>query len=393
MNLSRLDIAEVAGTIAGAANARHNWRERRFLDLRLRDDRARDGRGEASPLPGFSPESLEQCRQQLHALSRAIAQEDLAARIVTAPHFAITVHRAGADDDDPPPLAWQQLSAPAARFAAETAILDLASQDAEVPLWSYLRQSIALPDISPDTVVPLNALISETDPARARDQMTRGYERGIRCFKFKIGRDLARERAMMATARADYGDRIRLRADANQSLSPTQARTQLQPFAELALDYVEEPVADPGRHLQPQAPWPLPVALDESIAPAPACAPNSTQLLDLGTIESMLKTGMVRALIIKPMRLGTWAYAMALSALCRRYGADAVITHLFDGPIALAAYAHLALALAPSPPCGLDRHGGLQAWRRDGATEEHALSYIGACAIAPPQTPGLVPHN
>jgi len=39
-----------------------------------------------------------------------------------------------------------------------------------------------------------------------------------------------------------------------------------------------------------------------------------------------------------------------------------VVTHLLDGPVALAAACELARSLPGAWACGLDRHAGLDAW-------------------------------
>jgi L-alanine-DL-glutamate epimerase-like enolase superfamily enzyme len=78
--------------------------------------------------------------------------------------------------------------------------------------------------------------------------------------------------------------------------------------------------------------------------------------------------------VLKPAALGLLrAHEIGVRAQAR--GLDVVVTHLFDGPIGLAAACELALSL-PRPPlaCGLDAHAGLAAWpevpvpqrRRDG---------------------------
>jgi L-alanine-DL-glutamate epimerase-like enolase superfamily enzyme len=69
------------------------------------------------------------------------------------------------------------------------------------------------------------------------------YERGVRVFKVKVGRnfedDLARIRELQAEFR---GSELSLYADANECLSPDQAQMQLRQLAELGLRYVEEPL-------------------------------------------------------------------------------------------------------------------------------------------------------
>ena len=62
------------------------------------------------------------------------------------------------------------------------------------------------------------------------------------------------------------------------------------------------------------------------------------------------------------------------------------MTHLFDGPVALAAACELALALPPDGllPCGLDPHDGLVAFP---AVDVPRLRHAGL--VSPTSRPGL----
>src|SRR5690606_7471447 len=51
--------------------ARHTWRERRVLRLTLSDGAGHVGVGDAAPLPGFSPETLDAVRSDLETLPRS----------------------------------------------------------------------------------------------------------------------------------------------------------------------------------------------------------------------------------------------------------------------------------------------------------------------------------
>jgi L-alanine-DL-glutamate epimerase-like enolase superfamily enzyme len=68
-------------------------------------------------------------------------------------------------------------------------------------------------------------------------------------------------------------------------------------------------------------------------------------------------------LVLKPTVLGGLVACLALAREAAARGLAATVTHTFDGPVALAAAAELAAALpGGGPACGLDRHGGLDAW-------------------------------
>jgi L-alanine-DL-glutamate epimerase-like enolase superfamily enzyme len=165
--------------------------------------------------------------------------------------------------------------------------------------------------------------------------------------KLKIGRDLARELDVISALRATFGDRIALRLDANQSFSSEDANRAMRALEPFAPELLEEPSAEWDR-LQPR----IPLALDESLI---AMQPER--------VRGLAARGIVSALILKPMALGGFSRCLALARLAEELGLAISVTHLFDGPIALAAAAELALALPGRLlPCGLDRHAGLGAW-------------------------------
>src|SRR5690606_33379374 len=101
-----------------------------------------------------------------------------------------------------------------------------------------------------------------------------------------------------------------------------------------------------------------------------------------GALDALLAAGLANVLVLKPMLLGGFLPALALAARARACGAGVVISHLFDGPVALAASAHLAVALGTTRACGLDRHSGLQAW------PEIDIPFLGQAHVSAPRLPG-----
>ena len=98
---------------------------------------------------------------------------------------------------------------------------------------------------------------------------------------------------------------------------------------------------------------PVPIALDESLAPAGAWE----------RIEPALRTSNAVAVVLKPMLLGGIARTLDLAARARVAGLDVTVSHLFDGPVALAAASHLAIAVGSrARASGLAPHGGLAVW-------------------------------
>ncbi len=67
------------------------------------------------------------------------------------------------------------------------------------------------------------------------------YDRGVRVFKVKVGRDLAADTRRLEALRLRFPD-ADLYADANETLGPEEAPRYLAAWRELGLRYVEEPL-------------------------------------------------------------------------------------------------------------------------------------------------------
>lgn len=297
---------EVDGTVG---NAHRTWRRRRGVTLTL-SWRGHRGVGEASPLPDYSPDDADDCADALAAL-----RPD-----------GLELEQADAID----------AALPAARFAFETALLDLAGHIRGLPVHAVLGGAGA--------PVAMQSLIDSEEEAAA------AVARGVRTLKVKVGRNPARERALLATLAARYPD-VHLRADANGVAID---------LAGSALEWCEE-ASSSG----------VPRALDESLA-----------TMSLDAASAACAAGDIAALVLKPALLGGFRRCMALAAIARRHHVRVAVSHLFDGPIALAAACELALVVADTAS-GLDRHRGLGAWPTTDVPQ------LGASDLRPCARPGL----
>lgn len=348
-------VFEVRGTFdRPVANARAAWPGRRSLLLELTDGDGRTGQGEAAPLPGFSREPFERAREQLAAVDWASLPELDPAGSVSA--------------QIEEQLNWSPLEAPAARFAAETALLDLAGQRLGTPVSELLRptdparhlETAARPRVA------LAALLTGDLPAAASEAIDRGYLH----LKLKVGRSPAEDLALLAFLRSALGPDIGLRADANGRLAPDALPAWLRSAAELDLEFLEEPV--PLDELKESGSSAVPLAIDESLPPGD----------EAGLLEA-LEAGGYRFAVLKPSYHGGLIRCRRLAELARKRGVEPVVSHLFEGPVALAAAAELALALAPCPAAGLAPHAGLEPW------PSVELPAFGRAEIVPHDTPGL----
>lgn len=315
-----LQLFRYGGAVAGLAGAAAGQIRREGLLLRIADADGGLGQGEASPLPGYSPDTIEQCAQQLAAV-------DLAA--LPPPGNLPALTWAGRALD------CVELSAPAARFALETALLDWLGRRRGASLASLLGAA------APDRRLPLSALVADVATARA------AYARGLRTFKLKTSqRSLGDDLRLAQALRAEFGPAITLRFDANGGFDPAGAAAELRALAGCAPEFVEEPVALPEfLRINPTL---VPLAADESLARAgawPALA------------------AVCRVLVLKPTLLGGLGACLRLAGDAAGRGLAVTVSHSFDGPVALAAAAELAVTLPGKVlACGLVPHAALAAW-------------------------------
>jgi o-succinylbenzoate synthase len=330
----KLALRRVGGPTAGAGNAHRIWPERCGILLELRLGSAR-GLGEASPLPGYSHDSLPDveaalARLDLAALDRAVHRPELRAALAAS---AALLPRA----------------LPAARMALETAVLDLRGQQQQ--------RSAPLLLGAVDGAERALACLVGVHGSRALNAAHRGVQAGYRCFKVKLGGSaaLSADIAGLAALRRALGSAVRLRLDANRGWSDAEAKTACRELEPLEVEFLEEPSSswtspragrDPGGFSTR-----IPFALDESLRGVAA-----------DDLEPLVRRARARVLILKPMLLGGLTHCLELGRRAAALEIDVVVSHCFDGPVALAAAGALALALPTRLAQGLAPHAGLEAW-------------------------------
>ena len=328
-----------------AQNARAQWSDREGCVITLERSDGVRGQGEAAPLPGFSPDSLQACRQALAALDPSAIAERL------EPEQDLIGQLARESVRIPPQL-------PAARAALEGALLDLWARAASVPAWALLHPG------NPRPTSRAVAALLLGEPEQALAQALAARARGIMTFKFKIGRPgaLTRELAAVQELRAQLGPSARLRLDANQALSLAEAKQSLPRFAACGLEFIEEPCAP--HELDELRELCLPCALDESLSTGARPEPGDP------------------AVILKPTLLGGVSACFAWAQAAQAVGAQVVISHAFEGPLGLGLSAALALSLGSETIAhGLDLEGARLA--------QLSLPGFSAAKIAPWSEPGF----
>jgi muconate cycloisomerase len=284
--------------------ARGRLDRREMVLVRLRSDTGAEGLGEAVPLSlrGGTPLRTVEAEVRERAAGAIVGREiedlPLAGGVVT------------------------ELSAPASA-AIETAILDLRAKSAEVPVWRLLGARSA-------EAVPCNATLVAGPPAAVAADAQRWAEWGFETFKLKVG--VPGDVGQVEAVRTAVGDRARLRVDANGVWTPQEAVLRLTAMERHGIELAEQPAADLEDLAAVRNQTAIPIAADESVADAD----DARRATELGACQ--LAT-------VKLAKVGGIGPARAIAAQLPVYLSSAL-----DGPVGIAAAAHLAQALRAAGP-------------------------------------------
>jgi 2-succinyl-6-hydroxy-2,4-cyclohexadiene-1-carboxylate synthase/o-succinylbenzoate synthase len=270
------------------------------------------GWGEASPLPGWSRESIEEC-------------------------LAVLPDRAPVDV-----AAFDDV--PAARAAVVGAMLDLDARRGGRLLRDHLAELHGTVSAVADTI-EVNGVVSATSPETVAAEVAALVARGLDTIKLKvavgsIGDDVAR----VAAARA-AGSGIVLRLDANGGWDHDSAIDALALLADFEIALCEEPVPGLDAIAAVGAASPVAVAVDESVR----------TVVDLQRLWTMTKESKsIAAVVIKPQAIGGPDVAMQAIAEARRHGLDVIVTTMIDSAVGVAHAVHVAAAAGLPGAHGLD---------------------------------------
>jgi O-succinylbenzoate synthase len=271
--------------------------------------------GEIAPLPGLHKEVLQSAEAQL-------------VELLAKHHFAAL------------PMLQEQLY-PSVRAGLEMALINLETID-------QAGQDSFFTDGNSAKNVPINALLfgdSTKIIAQAEDLFRVGY----RTFKLKItaGKTDDAIRSIEAL-HSTFGEQIDLRLDANQSLSMDEALCFSKSIPKESIAYIEEPLQEAELIGEFYAKTRLPSALDETLWQKPA-------------LLQQIPAPALKALILKPNRLGGISEALQFARYALKNNLQAVFSSAFESGISLSFYTMLAASLSPEPAaCGLDTYRYLQ---------------------------------
>jgi L-Ala-D/L-Glu epimerase len=284
-------------------------RERELLVLALEDSEGHVGYGEAAPLPGYDPVSLDDVEAALRDCYGAMTRggwRDRAEVLADCGRLA---------------------AIPQALAALDLALWDLEGKRAGEPVWRLLGAEGPGP-------VPVNHTISAADRAGAAREASRARAAGFPCVKVKVG--IGDDAGRLAAVRAAAGPEMAIRLDANGAWSVEEAQAALRVLAPAGLELCEEPVRGVAAIAELASLTDVRLAIDES-----------------GSEPGALGRRCCQAVCLKLGRCGGLSGLLEATARARRAGYEVYLASALEGPIGIAGALHAATAIGVDRPCGL----------------------------------------
>lgn len=241
--------------------------------VRVVSDDDIEGWGNVDPTPGYTLESVDDIHAAVTRLAPVLAGSD-----------PFNLQRALVRMDETVAAQFE------AKAAIEMALWDLKGRALGVPVHSLLGGRIV------DEIL-LNAWIGAVAPAQAAREATEWLARGFTTAKIKVSGASAEGLERVAAVRAAVGDRMALRVDFNESLTPDESVPFIRSLEPYGLTLVEQPVprdridvlADIRRKIT------IPLMADESVtSPASLIEIIKRAAADIVKVKVMKQGGLLR---------------------------------------------------------------------------------------------------
>lgn len=253
--------------------------------------------GEASPLPGFSNENLEQVEsvliQNKKFLTQAFIENDESQLIKVLDQ----IH-----------------NFPSLSFGLDSLSLDLQAKRDKKSLSSFLFNKEA-------KAIDCNTTIGIQSKEKAIENIQTKILEGFETIKIKVGRDFKTEREILRVIRNEFPE-IKIRIDANQAWDVNDAIQNLNSISNLDIEYCEQPVLAKDiiglkkvtKHTD------IKIAADESLG-------NKIRA------KQVIEQNCCDLVIIKPALIGLFDSINVTKELAETHDMEVVFTTLLDGVI------------------------------------------------------------
>lgn len=282
----------------------------------VRTDDGREGHGMASPAEEVTGETRDEALRELEAASWLLGRE------VEDPALLGELER--------------RVRGPAARSALDSALCDLDAKAHGVPLverFGRVHSSFA-------TSVTIGCKPVAETLAEADEYANRGFS----VIKVKIGEAIELDLERLRRLRERFGDRLSLRADANQGYDERATRRLCEAAPSLRLEMIEQPMP-PG-----QEPFlrTLPAAAQRLL-----CADESVH--DEHALDALATAGCPFGIVnVKLQKCGGPRAARRIAQAAERHGLDVMWGCNDESALGISAALHAALSCAATRFLDLD---------------------------------------
>ena len=214
-----------------------------------------------------------------------------------------------------------------ARCAVEMALFDALGRARGLPIVAMLGGPVR-------TRLELSGSIGIDEPEVMAQKAATMVAAGYRTIKVKVGMpDIAADLDRVRAVRKAVGEAVAIRLDANSGYSPADALTFIRGLADLAIEYLEQPVA--AEHIDAMAKLTrlgiVPILADESVH-----TPEDAY--------RFISAGATDAIKIKISKVGGYINARKIIDIAESAGIKLVIGQGICSSLEAAAEAHLACA-------------------------------------------------
>lgn len=282
------------------------------------------GMGEATVLPEFMGESMEEVLRDIALLSRYLKDADPE----DVDHLHATVDRV-------------LPSCRSARAALDEACHDVTGKKLGTPVWRLLGQR-QRDRLECTWVIGLKSPNETVDDARM------GQSRGYRTFKVKVGANDEDDLLKVRLLRETLGDKALIRLDANGAYSPERSLTVLDRMVPFGLEMIEQPCAASElagmAHLRRSLG--VKIIADESVFSAVGA-------------EKVIDAGAADLVNIKVQKLGGLRPAGEVARVVENAGLGCIVGSCLEAGPGVCASAHFAVTCASAGGAS-DLSAGLQ---------------------------------
>ena len=211
------------------------------------------------------------------------------------------------------------------KSAFDMALYDIASQQANLPLYAYLGGNTSKTIITDYTV-------SIGEPSKMAADAVKIKEEGYPAIKIKLGSNGKTDVLRIRAIREAVGNEIPLRIDANQGWEVDEAIETLKALAPFGIQHCEEPIA---RWAFMQLPWvrqesPIPIMSDESCG-------------DEHDVERLIQLGACDYMNIKLGKSGGIYKGLKMVRLAEEARIHLQVGAFMESRLAMTAFAHFSL--------------------------------------------------